>query len=123
MRLWQAISSKAIDIETAVNFLHSFLRDYDLDPHIPTAVTDEIRFLLESYSRGNAESLANKLLSYYYVFHFHSPYLEVRESIPPTDDPTLPVDTFRAWVIGLLLVGIFSAMNQVIAAIWTFVIS
>ncbi len=30
----------------------------------------------------------------------NSPYIEVRANVDPTDDPTLPVFTFRVWVIG-----------------------
>lgn len=78
---------------------------------------NEIKDLLESYAQGRTDYVVNGLLSYYYVFHFHSPYLEVRESVSTTDDPTLPVDTFRAWVIGLLLVVVFSAVNQVLSSI------
>lgn len=74
---------------------------------------NEIRDLLDAYSSNGSENVAKALLSYYYVFHFHSPYLEVRESIPNTDDPTMPVETFRAWFIGLFLTALFSSVNQV----------
>ena len=37
----------------------------------------------------------------------NSPYLEVRANVPNTDDPTLPVNTFRMWFLGVVftLVG------------------
>ena len=31
----------------------------------------------------------------------NSPYAEVRANVDPTDDPTMPVSTVRAWVIGI----------------------
>ena len=57
--------------------------------------------------------LSKGLKSYYHVFITNSPYAEVRASVANTDDPLLPVDTFRAWFLGLFFVGLFSALNQV----------
>lgn len=39
----------------------------------------------------------------------NSPYLEVRANVPNTDDPTLPVNTFRMWFLGVIftLVSLF----------------
>ncbi|KAK1224966.1 hypothetical protein PQX77_012115 [Marasmius sp. AFHP31] len=41
-----------------------------------------------------------------------SPYPEVRSAVANTDDPTMPVSTLRAWVIGMLLAMIFAGVNQ-----------
>lgn len=32
----------------------------------------------------------------------NSPYLEVRANVPNTDDPTLPINTFRMWFLGVV---------------------
>lgn len=32
----------------------------------------------------------------------NSPYLEVRANVPNTDDPTLPINTFRMWFLGIV---------------------
>ncbi|KAL2276644.1 hypothetical protein FJTKL_00797 [Diaporthe vaccinii] len=40
-----------------------------------------------------------------------SPYPEVRSSVPPTDDVDTPVNTVRAWTIGMLLCTIIAAVN------------
>lgn len=42
-----------------------------------------------------------------------SPIEEVRASIPPTDDPSLPAATFRAWIWGILFSAAISFTNQV----------
>lgn len=42
-----------------------------------------------------------------------SPIEEVRASIPPTDDPTLPTATFRAWFWGIVFSAAISFSNQV----------
>ena len=41
-----------------------------------------------------------------------SPYPEVRSAVANTDDPDMPVGTFRAWIIGLLWSIILPGMNQ-----------
>ncbi|CAN3372264.1 hypothetical protein DIURU_004201 [Diutina rugosa] len=40
-----------------------------------------------------------------------SPYPEVRAAIPSTDDPTVPQNTIRMWVLGLIFTMIGSAIN------------
>lgn len=42
-----------------------------------------------------------------------SPIEEVRSSVPPTDDPTLPTATFRAWFWGIVFSAAISFTNQV----------
>jgi hypothetical protein len=41
-----------------------------------------------------------------------SPYPEVRSAVANTDDPEMPVNTIRAWVLGMLWAIIISGMNQ-----------
>ncbi|KAF5319703.1 hypothetical protein D9619_008669 [Psilocybe cf. subviscida] len=41
-----------------------------------------------------------------------SPYPEVRSAVANTDDPTIPVNTFRAWVLGLIWAIIIPGLNQ-----------
>jgi hypothetical protein len=40
-------------------------------------------------------------------------YPEVRSAVSNTDDPSLPVETFRSYFLGILFAILFSAMNQV----------
>ena len=40
-----------------------------------------------------------------------SPYEEVRVSVSNTDDPDMPVNTFRMWSIGLLLTIVGAGLN------------
>ncbi|KAG0007020.1 hypothetical protein BGZ65_012381 [Modicella reniformis] len=41
-----------------------------------------------------------------------SPILEVRASVPPTDNPSLPTSTFRAWFLGILFTIVLAFVNQ-----------
>src|ERR1700753_1641355 len=40
-----------------------------------------------------------------------SPYPQVRAAVPNTDDPSMPVNTFRVWFLGLLTAIIFPGLN------------
>jgi hypothetical protein len=86
---------------------------------LATAMTDEIAQLIDNYRnlRKDIEDddgqVQNYLKTYYYVFEFNSPYAEVRASVSNTDDPALPVETFRAWFIGMFFGSLFGAANQV----------
>ncbi|CAK5262458.1 unnamed protein product [Mycena citricolor] len=42
-----------------------------------------------------------------------SPYAEVRMAVSKVDDPTMPVNTFRMWFLGLIFTVVLSALNQV----------
>ena len=46
------------------------------------------------------------------IFAYHSPYPEVRSVAEPYDDPSLPSETFRAYVIGIIWMGIGAFVNQ-----------
>ncbi|KAF8263738.1 OPT oligopeptide transporter protein-domain-containing protein [Lactarius quietus] len=46
------------------------------------------------------------------VLEGESPYPEVRSAVANTDDPTMPVSTFRAWVIGVLWAILIPGVNQ-----------
>lgn len=46
-----------------------------------------------------------------YVDEEDSPYEEVRASVSNTDDPEMPVNTLRMWVIGLVLTVLGAGMN------------
>lgn len=41
-----------------------------------------------------------------------SPYPEVRSAVANTDDPSIPVDSVRSWVIGLIWAIIIPGLNQ-----------
>jgi hypothetical protein len=91
-----------------------------LDQHLATVMTDEIAKLIDDYRNRRKDveddcaQTQNYLKTYYYVFEFNSPYAEVRASVSNTDDPTLPVETFRAWFLGMFFGSLCGAANQVL---------
>ncbi|KAL9115795.1 MAG: hypothetical protein Q9227_000163 [Pyrenula ochraceoflavens] len=42
----------------------------------------------------------------------HSPYAEVRAVVPEVDDPALPVNTLRMWLLGIVFTMLGSGINQ-----------
>ncbi|KAF8559373.1 OPT oligopeptide transporter [Imleria badia] len=42
-----------------------------------------------------------------------SPYAEVRAAVSSVDDPTMPVNTFRTWLLGLFYTVFIAAINQI----------
>lgn len=88
-----------------------------LDSHLSTAMMDEIANLLYGFENSpeneNSNLVVKQLKAYYYVLNILSPYAEVRASVPNTDDPTMPVDTFRTWFLGIFFCILFSSLNQV----------
>ena len=41
-----------------------------------------------------------------------SPYPEVRSAVSNTDDPDMPVNTLRAWIVGLIWSILIPGVNQ-----------
>ena len=76
-------------------------------------MTVHITQLLDSSRIDDVDQSATKLKIYYYVFRFISPYEEVRASVSNVDDTSLPVETFRAYFLGLVFGGLVAAANQV----------
>ncbi|KAI0374504.1 OPT oligopeptide transporter [Pilatotrama ljubarskyi] len=45
-------------------------------------------------------------------FSTESPYAEVRAAVPNTDDPSIPVNTFRVWFLGIIISVVLSGLNH-----------
>jgi hypothetical protein len=66
----------------------------------------------EAFSSGEEDSIEKTTIHEIDPLE-DSPIEEVRASIPPTDDPTLPTSTFRAWFWGMVFSAAISFSNQV----------
>lgn len=101
------------------------------DPNFPAASLARMRLLVagpKAYGRGNAdadaaapasagaettteEDYAFDLKTEAAIYHHHSPYPEVRSVTRPGDDPTTPVETARAYFLGLSFMAGITAVN------------
>ena len=57
--------------------------------------------------------IAHHVLFFSPPFDSESPYPEVRAAVSSVDDVTIPVNTFRAWLLGLFYTVAVAAMNQI----------
>lgn len=115
------------DVPEDVEYLMEHLNDPNIDlkkplPPLPSSENWEMnpkKFSYESsdadtdsqfdrYSSSRAESRTSAI-----DFDDESPYPEVRAAVASIDDPSMPVNTFRMWFLGILFAILISGMNQV----------
>ncbi|KAK9243046.1 OPT oligopeptide transporter protein-domain-containing protein [Lipomyces tetrasporus] len=103
-----------MDAVEAVVVLKDAMEYYHDDINFPEKSLRKIEALLrgeEYYGLGeNLYDLDLRLEAC--LIKYHSPYPEVRSVCSPIDDPTIPVETFRAYLIGLIWVVVGSFVNQ-----------
>ncbi|KAK9475590.1 oligopeptide transporter 2, partial [Lipomyces japonicus] len=106
---------KAINSQESREVLEYALEYHRTDINFPYTTYDRITSLLageEAYGQGPVlYDLDIRLEAS--LMKYHSPYPEVRAVCAPTDDPTIPVETFRAYVIGLFWVVFACFINQI----------
>lgn len=89
---------------------------HENDPNFPLDVIGKARrYLYDPEIQANPEVhkvLIHEMFVEAALIANNSPYVEVRAVVDNHDDPTLPVSTIRAWVIGLFLVAVGALVNQ-----------
>lgn len=102
-----------------VTALQQLLQEHELDQNFPQDILNRIRdFLDKQKSHGLVTDLelARTLLDEYHeqrnLALNHSAYPEVRAVVDPTDDPTLPVATFRVFLLGTIFTVFGTAIQQ-----------
>lgn len=123
------------DVPEDVDFLMEHLNDPNFDyyaaPASPTSSTTEVHELehkkiaMSEYSGGASDfDVESRVESTRYstasrtttpsTFEYddESPYPEVRAAVASIDDPTMHVNTFRMWVLGIFYTILISALNQ-----------
>ncbi|KAG0154448.1 hypothetical protein PDIDSM_16 [Penicillium digitatum] len=92
-----AVTTGAMVDETAPDESLKKLRDlknhHHWDPNMPEDVVEELDEALQTSDKNTQEVIAQELLE-------NSPYPEVRSAVPNIDEGG-PVNTIRAWVIGM----------------------
>lgn len=101
--------------EQAVGIVQKTLEEHKDDPNFSSYQRHHLQTLLSSRDSVHDESLYDDI---YYLkmeaalIYYHSPYPEVRSIASPLDDSTIPVETFRAYFLGILWVIIGTGVNQ-----------
>lgn len=101
-------SAEALEPEAdeVLDNLKQLKKEHKFDPNLPDDVYEEIDEAFHADSKTRKE-IANDLLD-------NSPYPEVRAAVPNYDEGGL-ANTLRAWVIGMTLATVFSAINALLS--------
>ena len=96
--------------------LKEVVREHQFDPNFPSDIIARARSLLDDDSSNsnseNLQKLGAEIETRKQLLLNDSPYAEVCSVIPPTDDLSLPVSTFRVWVLGTVFTIIGTGLNQ-----------
>ncbi|KAK0208614.1 glutathione transporter [Desarmillaria ectypa] len=85
------------------------LENKKLPPYASSDADTDSHF--DRYSTSRAESRNSSAVE---DFDDESPYPEVRAAVSSIDDPSMPVNTFRMWSIGLFFTLFLPGLNQVL---------
>ncbi|KAH8113799.1 OPT oligopeptide transporter [Phellopilus nigrolimitatus] len=92
---------------------HKYASDVDIGPSIGTAPSDfDTESRVDSAYERTSDSRLHMRSTDTFEYEDESPYAEVRAAVSNTDDPTMPVNTFRMWFIGILFTVLISGLNQ-----------
>ncbi|KAK9427029.1 OPT oligopeptide transporter protein-domain-containing protein [Lipomyces doorenjongii] len=103
-----------LSVEEALLVLEEALDYHSDDPNFPSETLRTITIMLkgeEAYGTDHESYILDVLLEATLI-KFHSPYPEVRAICDPTDDPSTPVETIRAYFLGIVWVAIGSFINE-----------
>ncbi len=99
--------------DEAIDILEQAIVDHDDDVNFPLETHDKIVLLVKGRDYYPApEEYDFDLRTEAALIRYHSPYPEVRSVTDPFDDPNSFVETFRAYLVGIIWVIIGSGVNQ-----------
>ncbi|KAK9382098.1 OPT oligopeptide transporter protein-domain-containing protein [Kockiozyma suomiensis] len=100
--------------ERAIQILRDVYEEHYDDVNFPAEDLEYVRILSQGYEhfQGDVESYNLDVKIMAALIDSHSPYPEVRAVCDPFDDPTIPVETFRVYVLGIVWVGIGAFVNE-----------
>jgi hypothetical protein len=128
---YQRKSAQAEDIAPDADIMHIFGRIQEMsedealeilvqaiefhkdDQNFPEPTMTKIKVLVQGpkASSGISTDYDFDLKAEAAIIHYHSPYPEVRSVTDAFDDPTIPVETFRAYFLGLTWMAGATALN------------
>ncbi|KPM43646.1 Sexual differentiation process protein isp4 [Neonectria ditissima] len=100
-----------------VGALETLIQEHEHDQNFPTGTIDRAREYIENRREGHddcelAQNIVNEFEAQKDLMINNSAYPEVRAVVNPTDDPTLPVGTFRVFVMGTIFTIGGTAIQQ-----------
>lgn len=93
--------------EPSLHRIKNVVQDRIEDPNLDHDLVDDAEQALDS----DDVKLEAKLE---HLFEDDSPYPEVRASVSNVDDPHMPYNTFRLWLLGLIVIIVVPGLNQLL---------
>ncbi|KAK7738441.1 oligopeptide transporter 6 [Diatrype stigma] len=99
--------------QQAIEILTKAIDHHKDDPNFPAERLRDLKLLIEQPDCHSLDLTDHglRLRIEAAIIHYHSPYPEVRSVTTPNDDTSIPVETLRAYVLGLLFMGGCTAVN------------
>ncbi|KAK9328056.1 OPT oligopeptide transporter protein-domain-containing protein [Lipomyces starkeyi] len=108
--IYEKVSS--LTLEEGLQILEDGVAYHDDDVNFPAQTLSKIKGLIAGRGRDeDPDSYEIDVKVEAAMIKYHSPYPEVRAVCDPFDDPTIPVETIRAYVLGTIWVLIGSFVN------------
>ena len=99
--------------EDALDILVRAVEFHRNDPNFPGVTMAKIRQLILGYKASDMEETdwLFDVRAEAAIIHYHSPYPEVRSVTDPFDTPETPVETVRAYFLGMVFMAGATALN------------
>lgn len=103
----------AMSEEDALDIIVQAMEYHRNDPNFPAGLMERLYQLSLGYKGADMEQddWSFDLRTEAAMLHYHSPYPEVRSVTDPFDDPTAPVETPRAYILGMAFMAGSTALN------------
>ncbi|CAG8222240.1 unnamed protein product [Penicillium salamii] len=104
------------DLSEVMETLRETIREHELDPNFPPEILNSARATLrespDKLQTSHLQALVAQIQAERDLLLNDSPYAEVRAVVDNTDDPSTPVNTFRAWFLGILFTILGTGIDQ-----------
>jgi len=101
-----------LDLEEARIIIQDAVSKYQLDPNAPSGLLEKAEAAIKNQNLTSdaAQQIIDEIKIEAALLE-ETPFPEVRNVAPSTDDTSLPVSTFRAWLIGIVWTIIGTGVN------------
>ncbi|SCU98828.1 LAME_0G00716g1_1 [Lachancea meyersii CBS 8951] len=105
-----------LSLEESIQIIKNAVVEFSDDPNIPSEEYAEFERLSDVEPKSlvsSSEIFEAKALAA--LVEYHSPYKEVRATVDPFDDPDVPIETVRSYVLALIWAIVGSGFNEFFA--------
>lgn len=111
-----AVEITETDLDDMLQTLRETIEEHELDPNFPPEILISARAALQEdpaqLQTTHLQGLLAEIQAERELLLNDSPYPEVRAVVDPRDDESLPINTFRAWTLGLIFTILGTGIDQ-----------